>query len=720
MSLAGAETVEKVTGSHGIPAPGSAKYMGVILGLKCHTTEHGIRQTPYDQDEDTTGNPQTGYFFAQDLAGGSAKAGYAPANMTKLFKLIALDHGEWAQNNIKISITNIKYSKDDFDKWGQFDVLVRSIRDTDKTLNVLERFSNCNLNPDSVNYIARKIGDQYIKFDTTERILRPQGEWPNNSKYIRIKMSSNASTNAENLPFGTFGPLKYKAVELSTATTASWSASFGVAATASPVIGSTTTARPYAYTGLLKHADSGSVSGSFKKQMKFLFPRVPARISASQDGLSNNKDAFFGAYTGKTKANGRFNEDIVDLVRGKASGLEQFDATTNFTEHAWAFSLDEIVSLASITASASDYYWSPGSRNAGKALNSTSSGGSYKDILDKEIYSFTALLYGGSDGLNITEKDQFRSSGLADQTELSDYAFNSVKQAIDICKDPEFSEYNLMSMPGLYHEGLTTHIIETVESRADAIAVIDLKGDFTPEEDGTAKAYGTVSTTVDNLKARGLNSSYACAYYPWVQIRDTVNGNVVFMPPSVAGIGAMSYTDRVRAPWFAPAGFNRGGLSSGVAGLPVINVTQKLTSKERDTLYDANINPIASFPSEGIVIFGQKTLQVTRSALDRINVRRLLLYVKKGIARIASDILFEPNVQETWDRFIGRAEPFLADVKARFGLTDYKLILDKTTTTDDLVDRNVMYAKVFLKPARSIEFIAVDFIVTNTGAAFED
>jgi uncharacterized protein len=263
-------------------------------------------------------------------------------------------------------------------------------------------------------------------------------------------------------------------------------------------------------------------------------------------------------------------------------------------------------------------------------------------------------------------------------------------------------------------------MIETVESRADALAVIDLKGDFTPEEDSTAKAYGAVTTTVNSLKARGLNSSYACAYYPWVQIRDTINGNVVFMPPSVAAIGAMSYTDRVRAPWFAPAGFNRGGLSSGVAGLPVINVTQKLTSKERDTLYDANINPIASFPNEGIVIFGQKTLQITRSALDRINVRRLLLYVKKGIATIASDILFEPNVQETWDRFIGRAEPFLADVKARFGLTDYKLILDKTTTTDDLIDRNVMYAKVFLKPARAIEFIAVDFIVTNTGAAFED
>jgi phage tail sheath protein FI len=265
-------------------------------------------------------------------------------------------------------------------------------------------------------------------------------------------------------------------------------------------------------------------------------------------------------------------------------------------------------------------------------------------------------------------------------------------------------------------------LIETVEARGDALAIIDLKNDFTPEyERSDGPVFKTsVKQAIDSLKARGLNSSYACCYYPWVQIRDTVNGNLVYMPPSIAALGAMSYTDRVRAPWFAPAGFNRGGLSSGVAGLPVVNVTQKLTSKDRDKLYDANINPIATFPNEGIVIFGQKTLQVTRSALDRINVRRLLLFVKKGISTISSDILFEPNVQETWDRFINRANPFLADVKARFGLSDYKVVLDSTTTTPDLIDQNVMYAKVFLKPARAIEFIAVDFIITNTGAAFED
>ncbi len=149
-------------------------------------------------------------------------------------------------------------------------------------------------------------------------------------------------------------------------------------------------------------------------------------------------------------------------------------------------------------------------------------------------------------------------------------------------------------------------------------------------------------------------------------------------------------------------------MTAGAAGVPVVGVTEKLSSKERDRLYEANINPIASFPSEGLVVFGQKTLQTTRSALDRINVRS------------SNNLLFDPNTQVTWDRFTGQAVPFLESVKSRLGLEDFKVLLDETTTTPDLVDRNIMYAKIFLKPTRAIEFIAVDFVITNTGASFED
>ena len=192
------------------------------------------------------------------------------------------------------------------------------------------------------------------------------------------------------------------------------------------------------------------------------------------------------------------------------------------------------------------------------------------------------------------------------------------------------------------------------------------------------------------------------------------------MPPSVAALGVFSSTDRNAYPWFAPAGFTRGGLSEGAAGLPILDVSKKLTQDDRDRLYENNINPIAKFPAEGIVVFGQKTLQVTPSALDRINVRRLMIFVKKQVSRIAANLLFDQNVEATWDRFKSQVDPFLSNIRTAFGLTDFKVVLDETTTTPELIDRNVMYAKIFLKPARSIEYIAIDFNITNTGASFDD
>jgi phage tail sheath protein FI len=157
-------------------------------------------------------------------------------------------------------------------------------------------------------------------------------------------------------------------------------------------------------------------------------------------------------------------------------------------------------------------------------------------------------------------------------------------------------------------------------------------------------------------------------------------------------------------------------LTAGAAGLNVVGVSYRLSATERDTLYEANINPIASFPSEGLVVFGQKTLQITPSALDRINVRRLMIYVKREVTKISRNILFEQNIQSTWKKFENKTTQFLRGVAARGGITEYKVILDSTTTTPDLIDRNIMYAKVYIKPARAIEFIAIDFVITRSGA----
>ena len=205
-----------------------------------------------------------------------------------------------------------------------------------------------------------------------------------------------------------------------------------------------------------------------------------------------------------------------------------------------------------------------------------------------------------------------------------------------------------------------------------------------------------------------------------MQTRDENSGLLVWVPPTVAMLGVLASSQARSHLWFAPAGFNRGGLSDGAAGIPITNVTEKLTSKDRDTLYEAKINPIASFPSTGLVVFGQKTLQERQSALDRINVRRLVIYLKKQISILSTQVLFEQNVQTTWNRFKSLVEPLLSNVKVQFGITDYRLILDETTTTPDLVDQNILYAKIMIKPARAIEYIAIDFVVASSGASFED
>jgi len=279
-------------------------------------------------------------------------------------------------------------------------------------------------------------------------------------------------------------------------------------------------------------------------------------------------------------------------------------------------------------------------------------------------------------------------------------------------------------MPGITNTVVTDHLIDVCEERADSLAIIDLESDYIPahEQAGTTEASRKpdVDKAVQKLKNRQINSSYAAAYYPFVQIRDSIANQLLFVPPSVVALGTLAYSEAVRDVWFAPAGFTRGGLSDGKIGFPVLNVKYQLTSQDRDKLYDMGINPIANFPAEGIVVFGQKTLQITESALNRINVRRLLLHIKRETSRIAATTLFEQNVRSTWNAFSAKVETLLNDIKAGEGLMDFKVVLDETTTTPDLIDRNIMYAKVFLKPAHAIEFIALDFMITDTGASFAD
>jgi len=265
-------------------------------------------------------------------------------------------------------------------------------------------------------------------------------------------------------------------------------------------------------------------------------------------------------------------------------------------------------------------------------------------------------------------------------------------------------QFNIISAPGLAYE-FASHatqldsIVSIVESRGDAIAVLDLVG------------YGdTVANTVS--KAASLNSSYAASYWPWLQMLSATGKNV-WVPASTVIPGVYAFTDGASAPWFAPAGLVRGGLTG------VIQAEKKLSRTDRDTLYSGKVNPIATFPGTGIAVFGQKTLQTKASALDRVNVRRLLIELKKFLSDQARNLVFEQNTIATRNRFLAAVNPYLDSVVQQQGLFAYRVVMDDTNNTADVVDRNQLVGQIFIQPAKTAEFIVLDFVVEPTGATFD-
>jgi hypothetical protein len=478
-----------------------------------------------------------------------------------------------------------------------------------------------------------------------------------------------------------------------------------------------------AYAGALGLSSSVGIVGANDFTASLAFPEIPTVTTSSAYYITRPTSIYWGIKT-TVDSTKLFNNEVTEHLRTIPAGVG-----SAVQEYSFVFSLDDI--SGTLADGSTDRYiaasWAEGNRKDGKSLTSKISGSSTLDNLLNLANKFTLPLVGGFEGLNIKEKEPFNNSRalINNKTELTSYAINSINVAIDSVSDAELVEMNSIVVPGVINPNIHKKMIAACETRGDSLAIIDLDGDYTPStEDTTAESERKpdVNAAVSYVKDQlATNSSYGCTFFPWVKIRDRNSSNTVWLPPSVVALGTFGSTKRFSEVWFAPAGFTRGGLSEAQAGgLAVIDVAQRLNTKERDKLYETNINPIAKFPAEGVVIFGQKTLQTTASALDRINVRRLMNYVKKEISRIASTILFDPNTQVTWDRFLGQAEPFLSSVQARLGLEEFRIILDETTTTPDLIDRNILYAKIFLKPTRAIEFIALDFTITNSGASFND
>jgi hypothetical protein len=328
---------------------------------------------------------------------------------------------------------------------------------------------------------------------------------------------------------------------------------------------------------------------------------------------------------------------------------------------------------------------------------------------DSLVYrKFTVPFQGGFDGLNPARDINLggeivatNSQGFNLSTSVS-AGSKAYKKALNAISNPDQFDFNLLVLPGVIyelHSYVANEALSLCEDRGDAFYIMDTVG-----------LNATLATATG--KAAEIDSNYAATYYPWLRVIDTNTNKLIWVPPSVILPEIYAYNDNVAAEWFAPAGLNRGGISSAVG------VKVRLPQTSRDTLYEGKVNPIAQFPGQGICVWGQKTLQRRPSALDRVNVRRLLIAVKKYIASASRYLVFEQNVEATRNRFLNIVNPYLASVQERSGLYAFRVIMDETNNTPDVIDRNILYGQLYLQPTRTAEYIILDFNVLPTGATF--
>jgi len=356
---------------------------------------------------------------------------------------------------------------------------------------------------------------------------------------------------------------------------------------------------------------------------------------------------------------------------------------------------------------------------------------------------FTNLMYGGFDGVNILNKDMARMNDKSTSSDTGGLAANSqpdiglnitagtgndfgtgklnsnvasYRTAGTIITDPMVSRVNIITIPGIRDGAITDFVFEKLSAYSKGFYVVDIPS---YDADGVRLFGDSVSVspdvgqTYEQFDSRAIDNNFSAAYFPDVTIEDPINNSRVQVPASIAVIGALAYNDSVAYPWFAPAGFNRAALDF------VTNVKVRLNQQDRDDLYEARINPIATFPRAGFVIFGQKTLQLSRSALDRVNVRRMLLEIKRLIVNVANKVVFEQNTPQTRARFVSQVTPLLATVQAQQGVDQFKVVMDSSNNTQADIESNVLNGRIVVVPTRAVEFVAIDFIITNAGVSFE-
>lgn len=682
---------------------------------------------------------KTGFFINRDPSPETSNANgvYDAVHATKLFRLVSLHEGEHFQNSFAVIISDLNLGV----SGSPATFTIKIVAANGATV---EQFSNLTMDSNSPDYIAKRIGDQNRVYDSTSKTFDVTGEYVNKSDYVRVELSDEAKAGLSDkkaIPFGFLGPQRPRSFQVLTGS----QQTIGTRSQKATVPGSTTINTNTWVSGAAANRDFFGLSHDSKDHRRTagLMPPDMTAIfrfgsyalttigtaggtlhGAAGGGSNYNPTDLFGvrhALNSKSPSSNATNKDFFhrsdykDVAKALPSSLDIHTKSAS-TEFSFVFTLDEM------KTSSGKWFFESGSHSNQATPTSYvyTNGNGTQGLLDQGVKQFVAPFFGGCDGLDILQADPFSQRNvLGASKRTGHYAVHTIGKAIDIASDRDQIRHDLISIPGLMHTQLTQDLINVCEDRADSLAIIDLDDSYLEKYENNGAqdtTNGTALQAISNAKAREYDTSYAATYHPRVKLNVGAPTNtVITVPPSVAAIAAIGQSDNLSDPWFAPAGFNRGGLEA----LGFTGVHKILSKAQRDDLYQLNVNPIARFGAIGrTVIFGQKTLQRTASALDRINVRRLMIYLKTNIGRVADSILFENSVEATFNNFRAAAGAILSDVQTRFGITEFKLVLDETTTTPDLIDRNIMYAKIFIKPARSIEFIAIDFIITRSGIEF--
>jgi len=573
-------------------------------------------------------------------------------NVANLFKFHTLSQGTSVNYETKIAIRNIKLATEvaDPNGYGTFTVDVRRVNtsnippeyksvynssDTDNNPEIIETFQNVNLDPDSPRYISRVIGDRFLTLSTSGDILL-NGDYENNSKYIRVEVTSavtNKSIDKTLIPFGFRSLL-------------------------SPIPNTSAGDNLSAVT----YNTSQTIGGSFNSNNThgFNFINTPnlaylAPIPTSGSTVGNNTDFYLGNVSQSSDVG------FPNIANPYSGSLQ-----------------------AALTA------------------------GTFTSTVANSTRNFIMPMQGGFDGArpnlpkfsggNIRSTNTFGF----DCSGPSSTGTVSYKKAFNLLSNTDFYDINMLLTPGIIHNlhvNTSNAARQLAEQREDTFYIFDL-----------VSLEDNISTAIS--EANNIDSSYAASYYPWVKIQDPRNGRPTWVPPSVVMPGVIAFNDSAAAPWYAPAGLNRGGLTS------VQQTYRNLNPSQKGELYEARINPIANFPNLGVAVWGQKTLQARPSALDRVNVRRLLIAVKKFIASSTQFLVFEQNTDATRNRFLNIVNPYLEQVKNEQGLFAFRVKMDAENNTPDLIDQNILYGQIFLQPTRTAEFIILDFNIQPTGASF--